>query len=276
MNERDRTRISSSSSSDGRPSFESITHDAPRHPAAFAPAQADQKLAPLRPAAQTARLAVAAGHFGELLVPGMRLGRLPYLDDEGCAVVLVPRERMLPTGQVGFQIAVPNVGQVALIGQFGDFPLPMDQARRVGELLMTHRMCLSGKLDRAGATPRAMRIDSVLLDTGLGAGPETAPPEIVTPAAYAEATLDLFAALGPALATHVTRVHQDMLLALVQRCGLASDPLAVALRVVAAGGMRLELFEATGSRPVRLRFSHPLGHPHEIAAALHTMTERPS
>jgi hypothetical protein len=259
-------------------SFEPLADRVADCPALFDRQDAGAQRCAGRPAAQHARLAVAAGHFGELLVPGAALGRLPYLDDMGTVVVLVPREQALPRGQVGLRIAVPGVGQVALVGRFGDFPLSIDRARRVGELLLVHQGCLSGRLDRGGATPRALVLDSILLDTGpqQSALRETAPPEVVTAREYGATQLDLFAELGSAIGTHLSEVHQDLLLAVARCSGLATDPLAVSIAAAEATSVGLEVFDATGSRPVTLRFAAPLTHPHQLATALRALGREPA
>jgi hypothetical protein len=136
-------------------------------------------------------------------------------------------------------------------------------------MLVTHRHCLTGHLDRNGATPRHLIADTVLVSRAPESSSSSVPPEAIDPEQYARVTPDLFGYLAPSLAAHLTFSHQSLLLALAQEQELAADPLAVRIRALRARDAELDVIQVDGSYPARIRFPTPLGHPHQLAVVLH-------
>lgn len=223
-----------------------------------------------------ARVALAGFHHAELLVPGAVWGKVAYLDDGGCPVVLCARDMPFPAGRAGLRLALPGGGQLALIGHSTSDEFGVEDARRVGSILVEHRRCLTGLLDRAGAIPVRFEIETVLMSGAMPARPPiqilpAIPPEVVPLPAYTEAEPDLFDELGPSLGAHLTFDHQDLLIAVARRMAVGDDLLAVGVRDVSSRGLILDVVSFHGSTELPVRFSAPLDHPHQFGPALRTL-----
>ena len=222
--------------------------------------------------ARRARIGVGAAHHAELLIPGAVAGKVAYLGDNGVPIVLAAGGDALPAGRCGLRIAVPGGGQVALIGQLATGRFGREDAQRVGALLVAHRHCLTGMLDREGATPVRFEVETVLFVRGRQTDRDTpvadVGPEVVALVDYAEVDPDLFDELGPSLAAHLTEDHQDLLMELGRRLDIDTDLLAVGARDVSPNGVTLDIVGLDGSSATHLAFPRPLVHPHQFGPAL--------
>jgi hypothetical protein len=210
--------------------------------------------------ARSARTVVASTHAGRFLRGSRPPERVPYVDDGGEPLLLLPRCGGLHPGSGSRAVLIVtgiNDVQTVLVGRLHCVG-PADEAAR--EALRQHARCLTSALGHGAVEPARLAVQEVVLLVG---GHSHAVSELT----YAAATPDTFAVHGRDLAVHLGRDHADLLRRAADS-RVDGQVIAVAVRAVGPDHLELDVVSDTGAWVVSLPLSPPVGAAHDVCDRL--------
>jgi hypothetical protein len=210
--------------------------------------------------ARSARTVVASTHTGRFLRGSGPPERVPYVDDGGEPLLLLPRRGVLSVGPASRAVLVVtgiDDVQAVLVGRLHGVG-SRDEAAR--EALRQHARCLTSALGQGAVQPARLAVQEVVLLVDGHSHP-------VSELTYAAAAPDTFAVHGRDLAAHVGRDHADLLRRAVDS-RVDGHVIAVAVRAVGPDHLELDVVSDTGAWVVSLPLSPPVAAAHDVCDRL--------